>query len=51
MTVRSLRELLAIMARTPKNYARDTVLFLQAMDNLQEIIEILEKEKVIASSE
>lgn len=49
MTVTDLRELLSIMARTPKNYATDTVLFLEAMDNLQEIIGILERAEVIKS--
>lgn len=47
MTVANLRELLAIMARTPEGYATDTVLFIKAMDDLQEIIEILKREKVL----
>lgn len=47
MTVSDLRELLAIMARTPTDYATDTVLFIEAMDNLQDIIAILERKKVI----
>ncbi len=49
MTVTDLRELLAIMARTPANYATDTVLFIKAMDDLQEIIAILQRKKVIES--